>query len=237
MKRILSLLLLALAEFALAAQEVPVREGATVPVTVSQRELTRLTLAEGGGLVRVWGVDGHFTVQADDEAGEAFIRPVEGTPLGSAFSLFVRDASGATYTLTATVADLPAQTVVLKPQGPRKMSRDPEGVALPHIEQIKSQLRAMLGGDAEAAHACTVESVGQAVPLWRETYVEIVRRWHCDGFVGDELSLRNVSNAELRLDEREFQPLYPNLRAVAIPLLVLSPQEATPVLLLREAQP
>lgn len=237
MKRILSLLLLALADLAQAAQEMPVRDGATVAITVSQRELTRLTLADGGALARVWGVDGHFTVQADDEAGEAFIRPVEGTQIGQAFSLFVRDTNGATYTLTATVADLPAQTVVLKPQGGRKAEQRAEGMALPYVEQIKSQLRAMLGGDAEAADACTVEVVGQAIPLWRETYVEIVRRWHCEAFEGEELSLRNVSSTELRLDEREFQSLYPNLRAVAIPWLVLPPQEATSVMLLRDARP
>lgn len=237
MKRILSLLLLTLVSLAHAAQEVVVRDGATVAVTVSQRELTRLALASGGKLARVWGVDGHFTVQADDESGEAFIRPVEGTPTGQAFSLFVRDAEGATYTLTATVADLPAQTVLLKPQGPRAVQRPAQGAAMPHVAQMKAQLRAMLRGDAESAEGCTLEAVNRAVPIWRETYVEIVRRWRCEDFFGEELLLRNVSNAELRLDENEFQGLYADVRAVAIPSLVLAPQDATPVLLLRDAKP
>jgi conjugal transfer pilus assembly protein TraK len=237
MKHILSLLLLSLASLAQAAQEVAVRDGATVGITVSQRELTRLALASGGKLARVWGVDGHFTVQADDESGEAFIRPVEGTAAGQAFSLFVRDAEGATYTLTATVADLPAQTVLLKPQGPRAAQRPPQGVATPYVAQMKTQLRAMLRGDADAAEGCTLEAVNRAVPIWRETYVEIVRRWRCEAFIGEELLLRNVSAAELRLDENEFQGLYPDVRAVAIPSLVLAPQDATPVLLLREVKP
>ncbi|MGQ0701462.1 MAG: TraK domain-containing protein [Panacagrimonas sp.] len=238
MKRILSLLLLlTLASPAGAAQEIVVSDGATVPVTVSQRELTRLALADGGKLARVWGVDGQFTVQADDEAGEAFIRPVEGTPIGNAFSLFVRDAEGATYTLTATVSDLPAQTVLLKPQGHRKATPKAQGVAAPHVEQIKAQIRAMLDGDPETAEGCTVEAVGRAIPLWRETYVEIVRRWHCEAFSGEELLLRNVSSAELRLDEHEFEALYPDVRAVAIPWQVLAPQGATPLLLLRDAKP
>lgn len=237
MKHILSLLLLSLVSLAQAAQEVAVRDGSTAPITVSQRELTRLALVDGGKLARVWGVDGHFTVQADDESGEAFIRPVEGTSSGQAFSLFVRDAEGATYTLTATVADLPAQTVLLKPQGPRAMTRAAQGAAMPHVAQMKSQLRAMLRGDADTAEGCTLEPVSRAVPIWRETYVEIVRRWRCESFLGEELLLRNVSTAELRLDESEFQRLYPDVRAVAIPALVLAPQEATPVLLLRDLQP
>jgi len=237
MKRVLSLLLLTLANFAHAAQEIAVRDGATVTVTISQRELTRLALADGGKLARVWGVDGQFTVQADDESGEAFIRPVEGTLVGNAFSLFVRDAAGATYTLTATVADLPAQTVLLKPQGARKAASQAQGATTPYIEQVKAQIRAMLDGDTEGGEGCTVEAVGRAIPLWRETYVEVVRRWRCEAFVGEELSLRNVSSAELRLDEHEFEALYPDVRAVAIPWQVLAPQDATPVLLLRDARP
>jgi len=238
MKAILSLLLLlTLTNFAQAAQEIAVRDGATVPVTVSQRELTRLALADGGKLARVWGVDGQFTVQADDESGEAFIRPVEGAPVGQAFSLFVRDAAGAVYTLTATVVDLPAQTVLLKPQSSHKAAAPASGPATPYVDRIKVQIRAMLDGSREAAEGCTVEDVGRAIPLWRESYVEIVRRWRCEAFIGEELSLRNVSSAELRLDEHEFETLYPDVRAVAVPVQVLAPQDATPILLLRDAKP
>lgn len=196
-------------------------------------------MADGSKLTRVWGVEGQFTVQADDEAGEAYLRPIEGAPVGRALSFFVRDAAGATYALTGAIADLPAQTVMIKPKNRARRAADQAAErSEPYVGAIKTLMRSMLESEAAGEVAgCTEERIGQMIPLWREAAVEIVRRWHCERFQGEVLSLKNVSSGEMRLDEREFQSLYPDIRAVAIPLQVLASKEETSILLLRALSP
>jgi TraK protein. len=227
----LTLLALALAAPpASATERIDVRDGASVPIQVSARELTRITMTAGDRLERVFGVSGVMDVQPDKSTGDVFIRPTITRP-GRAFSFFVRDARGATYTLLAKVVDIPSQTVVLHPVGPspQPIKAAAAGRSTGRTRRIEALMRTMATGHG---HAWSRTDVGALVPIWRQTDTVLDARWQGDGRLeGQTWTVRNRTAAPIRLDERDFLTLYPDVTAVAIEHLSLAPQEATRVFL------
>lgn len=236
MRTILSLLclLLLLPELAWsAAKEIAVSDGATVEAAVSARELTRITMADGSRLARVWGIQGTMEVQSDDETGEAYIRPLA-LDAGKAFSFFVRDERGATYTIAAIVSDIPSQTIRLRPsdraRSPSTME-GPAGAALPYVRALKDLVRSLSLRSVPADYVR--ETVGTPVPLWRETGIRALERWVGNDLVGEIWTVRNLSDAPMTLDEAEFDAVYPRLRALSIASMRLQPGESTELYLVR----
>jgi len=221
------LVLASLAAPAWALQVVDVTDGQTVTVKVSARELTRIGMAGGGRLTRVWGLEDRMQVQADKESGQIFVRPAAG---GRPFSFFVRDENGATYTLIATPVDMPSDTVLLRPRAARDRPGDGRGADDPYVARIKSLVRALARDTVPAGY--TRVSVGRPVPLWQEARITMLARYE-GPLTAEVYELTNVSGAEMRLDEREFGVMADNIRAVAIQVHALSPGESTRIYVVR----
>ena len=219
---------------AMAAENVSVSDGGSAIVTLSARELTRISMADGTDkLDKLFGVDGAIDVKADAATGDIFVRPLDPTT-GKAFSFFVRDAHGATFTLVATVSDVPAQTILLHADGAVIRPRQTVGsdAAEPYVHQVKALVRAMATNDASGDLAHT--RVNEVRSLWREMQTVFDERWSSgDGLQGEAWTIRNTSNGDLRLDESQFQSLYPDLRAIAIEQQSLHAGEATRLYLVR----
>lgn len=234
-------LLIALAANA-RAEDVPVRDGGSAQITVSARELTRIGMADGYKLGRVLAPDGVLDVHpgtdaAGKDTGDAFLRPIDPTP-GKAFSFFVRDERGATYTLVATTADVPSHTVLLHPTdpGPIAHAKPSEDKAEPYLRRIKALVRAMAGTDKDGDFSH--QAVGQIVPVWQQTEAVLDSRWTAGSDLrGEAWTFRNATQDELRLTEAQFTGLYPDVRAVAIERQVLKAGEATRVFIIRGAAP
>jgi hypothetical protein len=74
--------------------------------------------------------------------------------------------------------------------------------------------------------------------MWQQTETLLEQRWNDGGSLrGEVWSVRNRTDAELRLDESQFQGLYADVRAIAIERQSLQPSEATRVYLIRGAAP
>lgn len=218
------------------ADDVEVRDGSTSPVTVSAKELTRLAMADGSRLEKLIGAEGTLEVKADADTGTAFIRPVDATA-GRSFSFFVRDDRGATYTLAATVANVPSQTVRLRPAGRAPLARaaTAAGRTDPYQRRVKALVRAMAMDDP-AATGFGFETIGRVVPLWDSTQTVIEQRWTSgDDLSGEVWSIRNLALEDLQLDETQFSTLYPDVRAVAIGTASLGPTHTTRVFVVRGA--
>ena len=153
--------LLALSASAPALQEIEVADGRTVTVKVSSRELTRVSMAGERRIVRVWGLEERMTVEPDKDGGQVFVRPAQ-VPSPRPFSFFVKDDSGATYTLVAVPVDMPSDAIVLSAARP---PRDERGVAQPYIGVLKTLARAMM--DGSEADGYTSVAVGRERPFWR----------------------------------------------------------------------
>lgn len=234
-------LLIALAASA-QAEDVQVRDGGSAQITVSARELTRIGMADGSKLGRVLAPDGVVDVHpgtdaAGKDTGDAFLRPTDSTP-GKAFSFFVRDERGATYTLVATTADVPSHTVLLHPAdpGPVLHGKLSEDKAEPYLRRIKALVRAMAGTDKDGNYSHQV--VGQVVPVWQQTEAVLESKWTAGSDLHAEAwTFRNATQEELRLAESQFTGLYPDIRAVAVERQVLKAGEATRVFIVRGAAP
>ncbi len=225
------ILILLLSKDAGAAQLLELADGESAPVRVSRRDLTRIAIADGGKIARLWGRNSQVSVETDPEAGQVFVRPLQGD--GTAFALHVRSERGATYTLLAVPADIPADTIFIRERiasGARASTalRRPDT----HVVLIKQWIRALaLDGLPPGTRA---ESVDLPVPLWQETELRLVQRVYGPGLIAERYLLRNVSSAQVRLHEREFADLSTKVRAVAVDLHVLEPGESAVIYLLRE---
>lgn len=233
------ILLTATAE-ALAAEEVSIRDGGSAPITLSARELTRIGISGDGKLGRILAPEGLLEVRPGTDAGgkdtgDAFVRPLDPTP-DKMFSFFVRDDRGATYTLVATVADVPSHTVLLHPSDPVPIRKTASDKAEPYVRRIKALIRAMAQGDPDGNFQR--ESVGRTVPIWRQTEAVLDQKWTSGSDLkGERWSFRNASTKELRLDESQFTGLYADTRAIAIERQVLQPGESTRVFIVRGTAP
>ena len=226
-KRWMTITLLALSTGASALQEIEVADGRTVTAKVSARELTRIGMADGRRIVRVWGLEERMTVEPDREGGQVFIRPAQ-IPVPRPFSFFVRDDAGATYTVVAVPVDMPADAIILKAQ---KASEQQPGTAHPFVIVLKSLIRAM--ALEREPDGYTLAVVNRAVPLWNEARLVLERRYQGDR-IGEVYRLTNTSGVEMRIDERELGVLAEDIEAVALERHVLEAGESTALYLVRE---
>lgn len=228
------LLLTALLGFGLEAEALQLVEaidGRTVTVKVSTRDLTRIAMADGGRIARVWGMEDRMQVEPDKENGQLFLRPVPGMK-AEAFSFFVRDDQGGTFTLLALPVDMPADTVLLRTQS-RTRDGHADRRASPYIEAIQGLMRAMARGTLPDGYM--PDAANREVPLWSEAKLVLIGRYAGD-YDGEVYRLTNVSAKDMRLEEREFAALAADVRAVAIEDHVLAPTRSTRVYLVREVR-
>ena len=233
---LLFLLLISIAaEPVCAAQVVEASEGRSVPVRVSRSDLTRLVMADGGRIVRVWTRASQVTLRADPESGQVFLRPAAAT---KAFTLFLRDAEGATYSLLALPADVPGDTVFIRPSGASVGRATSFGaMAEPYVARLGRWARVLARGGVP--REAQVEELDELVPLlvpsWEARALRLRLRVRSGSLVGERYLLSNLGETELRVEEREFAVLG-RVLAVAVDRHALAPGESGAVFLLRRAE-
>lgn len=225
-------LALATVNKAYAAQEFRVKDGDTVTVKISSRELTRITVNGEGRLDKVWGATGVLEINPDKEKGEIFVRPLRSAP--TSFSFFVRDDSGATYTIVANQHDIPSETVLLKPAAPRKsIGRGSEYRSTPYIERVKRLMKGMALGEDIPGY--TFDDAEKKVPLWAETNITLRRVYTGYDLLGEIYTLENISDKEMVFHEREFLDFGDKVQAVALEQLSLAKGETTFIYVVRQS--
>lgn len=227
--RLVLAVLLSLSSGAEALQIVEVADNETVPIQISSRELTRIGLADGGRLVKVWGSPEAMQVEADPEAGQVFLR----LPPGEAhrpFSFFVRDNAGATYTLLAAPVDRPAETVLIRPKGRRERAQAEGERSLPYSERIQRLVRDLVRATVPPGYE--LEHHDTPVPFGPHVRLRLRTRYRGD-LTAEVYVLENVSKTELTLDERAIGALARDIQAVAILEHRLAPGTATTLYLVR----
>ena len=224
--------ILSCVNIAQAAQEFRVNDGDTITVKISSRELTRITVDGVGRLDKVWGAAGVLEITPDKEKGEIFVRPSRSAP--TAFSFFVRDDLGATYTIVAKQHDIPSETVLLKPAAPRKsVGRGSEYRSTPYIERVKRLMKGMALGEDVAGY--TFDDAEKKVPLWAETNIALRRVYTGYDLLGEIYTLENISDKEIVFHEREFLDFGDNVQAVALEQLTLAKGETTFIYVVRQS--
>lgn len=195
-----------------AAQVLPVADGESVSAEASIEELTRFSMAAGGRISRIWGPDDRFTLEPDKDSGQVFMRLLDERT--DPFSVFVKDATGATYTVLIQPAAMPADSVVLQAQGGKDSASEPtlrdvqqyapptngSGREYNWISTAKRLVRAMamntLSVDVPA------ETLNDNLPTSLTGTLHLLERYQIEGFTAEVLSF--TASADLYLDEREF---------------------------------
>lgn len=229
---LLALVLLGLSLESHALQLVDVVDGQTVTVKVSGKDLTRIAMADGSRIDRVWGLEDYMQVEPDREGGQVFLRPAPGLT-SRAFSFFVRDDQGATHTLLAVPVDMPSDTVLLRPRNRAAEVANAATLAIPYTERIKHLVRAMARGAVPEGYMPSIEE--REIPLWAEARIVLTARYSGE-LMGELYQLTNISDTEMRLDEREFARLATDIKAVAIVDHRLAPHQSTRLYLVREGR-
>lgn len=219
--------------FAFAAQEFRVKDGDTIRVKISSKELTRITIFGEGRLDKAWGVKGMLNVQTDKKKGEAYIRPTNVAP--NILSFFVRDDLGATYTIIAQQYDIPSETIILKPSALRKsVGRGSEYRATPFVDRVKRLMKGMALG--ESVDGYSFDDFNKDVPLWSETNIVLRRTYSGHELLGEVYTIQNVSDKSVVFHEREFMDFGGNVQAVALEQLELTKGETTFLYVVRKPQ-
>ena len=229
--RLLLIAILLLPSSGFALQIVDVVDGKTVPITISLKELTRITMSDGSRIDHIWGPQDRMSLETDSDSGQLFVRAIGIKP----FSVFVKADNGETYTLLAAPKDVPAETIFLKP--PYRYSHKSSAErALPYIKRIERLAKA-LGRGALPEDMMPIQS-SRVIPLWEEVYFKREMIYAGDTLTGEVYGLTNLTDKEMRLDEREFSSLPgPNpVRAVAINKHLLKAQESTEVFVIRKVE-
>jgi len=215
---------------AFALQVVDVMDGKTIPIAVSLKELNRLTMADGSRIEHIWGPRDRMTLETDTDSGQLFVRAIGAKP----FSLFVKADNGETYTLLAAPKDVPAETIFLRPPY-RNTERSSGEQSLPYIKRVERLAKAM-GRRALPDDYTPIQS-SRVLPLWDEVHFKREIVYSGDSLSGEVYWLTNLTQKEMRLEEREFRAIQGNpIAAVAIDKHLLKPHESTEVFIIRKME-
>ena len=195
--------------------------------TVSRSE-PNLIRVEGRKIRSIQGVEGEFLVTPDKETGTAYLKVNTDKPL---FSVFVADDSGRHWKLILKVADVPAETLVIRDRSRARA----EGKAVIADESRNSAIRRVLLAlerDTEPEDMTARDSM-EIIPLWSEARFVLVRTLE-GALIGEKYQLTNLSSSKMVIDERELYRA--GVLGVMIDSLELAPGEATNVMVVREGR-
>ena len=227
------------AQDAIAAQTLDIREGDTAVVRISVLDQTRLR-ADRGRLLDVIGdvydaqrnPGGRIVVLKDEPEGEYYVKPVPAEAPGPVrpIKLDIKTDRG-TVALLMQPADIVGETLTLRVAGGQRpaaqeVATRTRGPA--HLRAIKALTLAMaspaLSGEVPTR---AMAGGGEVIALWQEARFVLLSRHEAPGLVGETYELTNVSRERMVIDERELYR--PGVLAVAVMRLVLAPGETTRV--------
>ncbi|MDH5181623.1 MAG: type-F conjugative transfer system secretin TraK [Gammaproteobacteria bacterium] len=227
--RLLFITLLILPGSVFALQVIDVVDGQTVQLKVSQKELNRIAMADGARIDHIWSANDRIRIEPDQNAGQLFVRVTGNTP----FSMFVRADNGETYTLLAAPADIPAQTIFLRPPYRNTGSSKSANQALPYMKRIEGLVKSL--GRRALPEGYTPKSAPLIVPLWDEVQFKRNTIFTGNTLIGEVYTLTNLTSETLRLAERDFRilPGQP-IVAIAIDKHELGAHESTDIFVIRD---
>lgn len=227
------LTVLLLPNWVFALQTIHLEDGEAVAVNISALETTRIAVKDGR-ITKVWGAEANLQVLPDNDSGELFVLPL--TDAQATFSFFIRDQEDNTYTLRATQADIPSETIMLVAKQQATSTSPEMPMALrdePYVQRIKRLIKGM-AKQRMVIDGFKKVSVNESIALWQEIDLVLRERFLSRHMIGEVYRLTNVTDKEMVLEEREFLTFGQGVKAVAIEQMILQPKQTTDVYLVRD---
>ncbi len=240
-KSITSFLLLANASFlsvsAYGAQVHTLSEGGRIQANICPAEMNRISI-QGDRIAQVFGAEGKFTHQVDEETGQFFLKPLSAQEGGfphTPVSLTLITESGLTQDMTLFPKEKAAATILLKAASQSTKTNASlssfEGLdrALPYQEVLIQAFRSL------ASEEGSNEMEGLETPSQRTNSAGItayfVKQIKGPQYVGQVFEITNFSSEMITVQEKQF--FQTNDRALALTKTTLMPQEKSILYVIR----
>ena len=218
---IISLFLLLLSCPLWASQTYIVKDGETLSIRISAKELTRIGLKEGR-ISKIWG-NGALEIKTDKNSGEIYIRPT--SPEQGQVSFFIKDSFGSTYTLAANIENITSQTIFLDPFNKTDKGSSIKYTQTPIIKRIKSLVKNMASQKKAAGYHA--ENLNKKINFWKETTLHLKKIYSRTDLMGETYEIKNISSKKMILDEKEFTGFGTDIMAISLDKLALKTDEST----------
>lgn len=228
-----------------AAQVYTINEGVRIQANICPTEMNRISI-EGDRIAQVFGSEGKFTHQVDEETGQFFLRLLsnqEGSNQEGEFSnvpvsLTLITESGLTQDLTLFPKEKTSATILLKSSSSSTLKTSPSlpsfeglGRTLPYQDALIQALRALVGEEESVSE----KQDNFEMPRFRSgasgLTAQFVRQGKGPGYRAQVFEIKNT-NAEMEtLQEKQF--FQTNDLALAFSKTTLMPQEKATLYVLR----
>lgn len=204
-------------------------EGKNIFVKMSLRDFNRIAI-QNGRIRLVKGADRDLVLgDKDVTTGQALIKPLVKDP----FSLFVFSESGMTYTIVVQPMDIPAESIILREQLPKKLqpaaSTSKPGKSASYVKSIKSLLQVMNGEDVP--DDIEIKRTWEEIGLWQGTRFALEKVYTGQFLIGESYRLFNLGQSPIRIAEQDFYKK--GVLAVAVKALELEPGKSTQVFVIK----
>ena len=220
---LINLILLSSSAQALQKIQADPEEATQIVASITDANVISIT---GGSIESVWGTEDRVSLDANMETGQAIFRPTSQVP----FTLFVQSDSGNTYTLSVVPRNnIIGQVIMLNEfHGIDQVELNRTSTIVSYKSEVKRLLKKIeQNPGVTKINGFKLKSIQQEIPLWAETKLLHAFSWSQGSMIIDQVLVTNISNQLLILEEREFQHLHENIRAIAIRKHQLAPAETT----------
>ncbi|MBP9728643.1 MAG: type-F conjugative transfer system secretin TraK [Gammaproteobacteria bacterium] len=216
LKLIVALFTLSWSLGAQATQRVFIQEGFTTRATVGAQHLNHIAI-EDDRITSVKALQGQFELDKDSEAGQIFIKPLEGAQ--NPMALFLSTEAGKTYTLELSLHAQSAQSIVLVPPLP------PEPTETDYLSLLQQIISDLHKGHTPRDFVST--SVNIPIRFSKELKGRITQVYQGPFFKAEILELQNVGSTPLSLTELDLYQ--EDVKAISIIDKTLAPKAFTKV--------
>lgn len=203
----------------------------TIEVPIAQEGLTRITV-EGDRIHNVFGLADQYVLEADEDQGQVFIRPVD--PALGSINLTITTEKGHTQDLRFLPKNQTPEALVLQEEqdkkesagSPRKLSKALSPTVRDTI--TRDEVETLLHACEENRIPLGYKSVSLTLPTLKGPYL-LVRELKAQTLRGLTYKVANSSNKPLHLSEETFArsigASLPPIVAILMPHKPLNPKE------------
>ncbi len=200
-----------LGESALALQTYPLIDHQSTTLHISQTGLNRIAVANDR-IQQVFGAEGTFDVQSDEEGGQIFLKLTSESYLGSHPSkpstITLITESGLTQDLRLVPKNIEFQSILFKPDFQSQKTSNEKNGSTDQIQSSISLMKAMLRNESldgytkVALNQMAVSSV--AKEHLKDLSLTPLFHYHGEHLEGKVYSLTNQGSVSLTLKEQDF---------------------------------
>ena len=216
----------------LALQTYPLHDHQSTTITISQTEPNRISVANDR-IQQVFGAEGGFDVQSDEEGGQIFLKVASESYLeahpSKPSTITIITESGLTQDLRLIPKELEFQSILFKPQVIAQEDKQKQSGSCSQIQPIIHLMKAMVRN--ETLEGYTKASLDQntvssmAKDRLRDLSLTPLLHYLGEQLEGKVYTLTNQGKIPLHLKEQDFS-LQGDV-AIVLPRMLLHPKETT----------